>query len=277
MAAWRAVLDSGMGLDVLPSGAYLFTVESPGCRRLCDDDKEANEEATATGNTGRKKRLSDFRGGVSSNDGGSAYERNGSGAGKASLDMPCATEAAVLASLAAPVVEAADVLLLPLVYQGVAGVDHPSPSQPPRPFGELLYLQEATGTAAETTPGISSSAGAAEELEGEAGQDPAVCLPEGVRMLLRSMKHLTQQHAGQDAASASGLKGSGKYSGALPAARPTRLPHLVLLLGEPLSPGLAAAVKAQVRRELGNAEGKSDNAICRVQKRKERRCLGGSA
>ncbi|KAL8453139.1 hypothetical protein Emed_001009 [Eimeria media] len=248
-----------MGLDVLPSGACLFTVESPGCRILRDDeDKEAQKEAKTNENTWGKQRQRDSRN-DSSTDGSSASERDGGGAGKASLDMPCATEAAVLASLAAPVVEAADVLLLPLVYQGVAGVAHPSPPDPAKSFGELLYLQEATDTADETTADISNSAGEAEEVERQTGQAPVVCLPEGVQMLLRSMRHLTQQEdAGKEAENAGGLKESVKQKGTLSDSRPTRLPHIVLLFGEPFSPGFEAAVKAQVLRELGNAEGKSN-------------------
>ncbi|KAL8275798.1 hypothetical protein Esti_000361 [Eimeria stiedai] len=264
---WSSI---GMGLDVLPSGAYLFTVESPGIRGSCNEEgKEADEEARTIANPWEKQQPRDSLGGVSPDDESSDSQRNGAGATKASLGLPCATEAALLASLAAPVVEAADMLLLPLVYQGVAGVAYRPSAQQERPFGELLYLQEAAEDAAERTRGNSSSVGEAGKLVGEAGQGPVLRLPEGVLMLLRSMKHLTQQHARQRAASAGGLQESRKESGASPAARPTRFPHIVLLFGEPLSPGCEAEVKAQVLQELGNAEGKSGLAVRFVQKSEE--------
>ncbi|KAL8429830.1 hypothetical protein ACSSS7_006278 [Eimeria intestinalis] len=266
MNSCECVLHSGMGLDVLPSGAYLLTVESAGYKVPSNDEsKEADADAKTIEETSGKQQSRDRRGAASPNAESSFFGRGGGGAAKASVGSPCATEAALIASLAAPVLEAADVLLLPLVYQGVVGgVAPPHPLHQARPVSELLYSQEAAETAAETSPGISGSVGEAGDLEAEARQAPVVCLPEGVLMLLRSMKQLTQQHAAQRAAAAGGLQGSRTASGALMALSKTRLPHIVLLLGEPLSPDFEAAVKAKVLTELGDTEGKSGAAVCLV-------------
>ncbi|KAL8439914.1 hypothetical protein Efla_004839 [Eimeria flavescens] len=265
-----------LGLEVLPSGAFLLTVESP-----CGEDLYAVRSKTTEAETKTLEGKTDAQGaaradgGVASRDSkASSGEKMGASAGP-SLVMPCATEATVLASLAGTVMASADVLLLPLLYQNVVSAPYRPFIQPLRQLGELFFMDTSSKAAADAGGDVGATAAKASSRTSSARpEEPStvnkvateerISLPQDVVQLLRAMRRARRLRLVQQAAADNTKRATGqpnmhmeRGAGQAQAKSQSRIPHIVLLFGRPLSPEVQAALKSEVLRHFGEAEGKS--------------------
>lgn len=257
---------SGIGLDRLPSGAVLLTVELPAVghggmpeyplqaesssrstpnRSVAEAETKAARKPSGLQDPGNKPEgVPSKTFSVSAVDEGSS---GSTGAPKLPTDGALRpAEAAMIPAIAAPLVEAADILLVPLLHHGGTAAQPYPDNQKTRRFGELLFLEapmEANARdSSEPNSGRSSSSASSmktgQQLSSPlaAPVDRRVRLPEDVVQLFRAMKHLMHPHAVQEAPGDTAVQArtyqrNRETQQALQTPVPRHLPHIVLLVG----------------------------------------------
>lgn len=235
---------SGFGLDLLPSGAHLLTVELPsagqpykpsGGTLSLDKADRKTQQADGAEDAGHRISPSSREKGMGALETVQPY----------SAVAPCATEATLLAAMAVPLVESADVLLLPLMHQNVTWQGQVSVRPTTRPTCELLYLetskeavQDEKALAEDDTANTLSinSEGAIQSLHRDTPVDCCrVQLPEDVMQLLRAVKHLVPAHGKQEATGNTlplprSDQNNDPQEESVHPVRLRRLPHIIILL-----------------------------------------------
>lgn len=248
-------LFSGIGLDLLQGGPLLLTLELPSAGGLSVEPAGSTPVETNAGaavKAPQAQAIDKTSGGVLREDAvKSETDETKEARTHSAHDVPPttnATEAALITAVAMPLVEAADVLLVPLLYPGALSALRIPVNLPGKQCAELLCLGSAKvageGGSLEPDSGIadSTSSGGTHETCLQSSPIPTATgrccrLPEGVVQLLRAMRQLVnaqtvQGVAGNMEVHRSTRSHGGKKQHVLQVPRPRRrLPHLVLLLG----------------------------------------------
>lgn len=273
------------GLEVLPFGAVLLTLELPAAAHeglsaeIYQPSPESNTFATESKQKTaiRPLKVDDADSGVrdAASTGTAISVARGDPEGQVEVSrtvgdgLHLSREAAIVEAAAKFLVEAADVLVVSLLHSGLAGVPQRPDGGQATPFAKFLGAgagtEEIRLESADPKP-ASSSRSEVSSKEGDESSRPVetvsslcVRLPEEVVQLLRAMQRLSSTQVRQESASDSQTRWrlhSSKKQQTGRASRRRPLPHVVLLLGEAVSPALQAAVETEVRRHLKHPHAK---------------------
>ncbi|CDJ42615.1 hypothetical protein, conserved [Eimeria tenella] len=270
-------LISGVGLDRLPAGAVLLTLEVPsniGSGQWNHAKKEGKKEEDPY--TSQKNKAGALFHGLSATEGPSGNS--------STEDLPLATAAKKISdgtevsrvssknmdvltggnftqAVALAAIEAADVLLISLLHEGRLFKPWSHDTQGVRPLGEFLCLgdtavagEDADMTAVPRQTSHSIRPSSANETEPANRQ---ACLPEHISKLLYTMRQLLEENRvrrnGESGQFSTHPRDS-SHQLALETGRPQRLPRVVILTEMPVSPSCEDAIAAEVRRHLGTAD-----------------------
>ncbi|CDI75033.1 hypothetical protein, conserved [Eimeria praecox] len=272
LTSWRQLCTAtNIGLEKLRSGAVLLTVELPSAVHCQVNEGVSKaergiasarytQEQRAAGSPSAGSPLAGYR--ITSAKG----EERAEPPGDLSGDARALTEAAMIQAVAHTLVEAADILVLPLLNGELVSTSRPHDIRGGHEFGELICVGSTgrgTEGSLETKTDTSLARGKSQpSLQTE--QQPMnaqVRLPEDVSQLLQAMKQLINKEARQEGASSLATQSrihpsTSRRSLSPGAKRPPRLPLIVVALEGPVSRSRREAIRAEILAQLGTAEGK---------------------
>ncbi|OEH79467.1 hypothetical protein cyc_02935 [Cyclospora cayetanensis] len=276
-----------VGLERLRSGAVLLTLELPSILEGANMLPQRHSEGSDGAAKGSKVLLRPSRGSLHRARQPVPFFSKSSGVPSASEGAPDAPthsskdndggasifslEASLLHRLAAPLVEAADVLVMPLLHPRCFAAQPSQDAWRADSLGEMLWLGDGDGemnSDACSERRASSGERSPEEAQAAAAVSPGPSSPaalrfhlsEEVALLLRAMKERLQAHASASPQAGARPKGEPKASPIESAkgegesggfSQLPRLPRIVVLLGEKISPALQEAVRTEVASALG--------------------------
>lgn len=270
LTSWRQLCTAtNIGLEKLRSGAVLLTVELPSAVHCQVNEGVSKaergiasarytQEQRAAGSPSAGSPLAGYR--ITSAKG----EERAEPPGDLSGDARALTEAAMIQAVAHTLVEAADILVLPLLNGELVSTSRPHDIRGGHEFGELICVGSTgrgTEGSLETKTDTSLARGKSQpSLQTE--QQPMnaqVRLPEDVSQLLQAMKQLINKEARQEGASSLATQSrihpsTSRRSLSPGAKRPPRLPLIVVALEGPVSRSRREAIRAEILAQLGTAE-----------------------
>lgn len=246
---------SGIGLDRLPAGAVLLTLEVPSSigsgqwKHAKEEGKKGDDP-----NTSQKNKAEALFHGLSATEGPSGNSStedlplataarketsDGTEVSRASSkNMDALTGGHFTQAVALAAIEAADVLLIPLLHEGKLYKPRSHDSEGVRPFGEFLCLGDARAVAGEdedmtAVPRQTSHSIRPSSVDKTEPANRQACLPEHISKLLYAMRQQLEENRVRRNGEGGQLSTHPRDSShqlALEAGRPRRLPRVVILV-----------------------------------------------